>query len=393
MKIGFALEYSLGHATHADNLKRFIAFETAKTTTQDASRDLQPVFVDIPFQNTLHGTPASKLSHLPGIRSNWSIRASVAAHLGLSQVSQHLDAALFHTQVTSLFSAGLMRRLPSVISLDATPLQYDALGASYGHIPSRNTILENLKKRINERAFHAATHLVTWSHWAKNSLIDSYNVPAEKVTVIPPGIDLDIWQPKTKRNKKAGGSMMNLLFVGGDFVRKGGDTLLAALQLLPASVSVRLDVVTRDVVTEFVETRANVSICLHRGLRPNAPALRQLYADADLFVFPTRADCLPLAVLEAMAMGIPVITTEIGALPEAIGNSDAGLIVPPDDPTMLAEAIMVLWQSPEVRLRMGCRAREIAEERFNSTRNYARLLRVLEDVAASSQRRKGAGIK
>ena len=62
-----------------------------------------------------------------------------------------------------------MRQVPSVVSLDATPLQYDALGAQYGHAPSGSGRVEALKKRLNQRAFAAAQHLVTWSQWAKNS--------------------------------------------------------------------------------------------------------------------------------------------------------------------------------------------------------------------------------
>ncbi|MBC7808074.1 MAG: glycosyltransferase family 4 protein [Akkermansiaceae bacterium] len=369
MNIGFALEYSLGHATHADNLKHFVG---------DGSRSgVRPFFVDVPFENT----PVGMLARLPGVRSNWSLRASCGAYLGMRKSARRLDAALFHTQVTSLLSAGLMRRLPSVISLDATPLQYDRIGTHYGHTASGNASIEALKKRVNERAFRAAKHLVTWSEWAKASLVSDYGVSEQKVTVIPPGIDLKRWHfPK----KMGGGKReLNLLFVGGDFERKGGDTLLCALtEHLPAGVSAHLHVVTRSAVN----LPSGAPVTIHRGLGPNCDALRRLYADADAFVFPTRADCLPLAVLEAMASGLPVITTDVGALSEAVGHGEAGIIVPPDDPRSLARAIATLASSPELRDRYSTRARQIAEERFDGTRNYARLLTVLTETAERKSR-------
>ena len=162
LNLGFALEQSLGHTTHAQNLKRVLA----------GRPDIAPTYVDLPYDGL-----TGAWTRLPGVRSNWSLRASLGAWLGLRGRAKRLDGALFHTQVTSLFSAGLMRGMPSVVSLDATPLQYDALGAFYGHAPSGSARLEALKKRLNQRAFRSARHLVSWSQWAKDSLVADYGVP------------------------------------------------------------------------------------------------------------------------------------------------------------------------------------------------------------------------
>ncbi|MCC2669393.1 MAG: glycosyl transferase group 1, partial [Armatimonadetes bacterium] len=107
MRLGLAMEYSLGHVTHADNLKAVLARD----------RSVRPSYIDLPY----HRTPGW-WAGLPGVRSNWSLRASLGAYLGLRRRTASLDGALFHTQVTSLLSANIMRRVPSVISLDATPL-------------------------------------------------------------------------------------------------------------------------------------------------------------------------------------------------------------------------------------------------------------------------------
>lgn len=355
-KLGFVLEHSLGHVTHAQNLRRVLASDPS----------VQPFYLDIPY----HETPGWQ-SKLPGVRSNWSVRASLAAYRGLRPFGRTLDAILFHTQVTSLFSVGLMRRVPSVISLDATPAQYDALGAFYGHAPSGNVRLELLKKRINMRAYDAASHLVSWSEWTKQSLVTEYGVSPAKISVIPPGIDTEAWDCPVR--KPAPGTPVSLLFVGGDFARKGGETLLAAFQSLPPSLNVHLHIVTQTAGVGDGLARVTV----HRGVTPNSDALRRLYAGADVFVFPTQGDCLPLAVMEALASGLPVITTNVGALAEAVTHGETGLVVPAGDESALLSALSDLIDDPVLRARMGRQAREVAHCRFQAAHNYGKLVEVV----------------
>jgi glycosyltransferase involved in cell wall biosynthesis len=358
MKIGFALEYSLGHTTHAQNLKHALKSRTG----------IEPVFIDLPY----HDTPGA-WANLPMIRSNWSVRASLGALLGLSPHRRDLDAALFHTQVTSLFAPGLMRRIPSIVSLDATPIQYDSLGEFYGHKPSGNPRVEALKKRMNERAFTAARHLVTWSEWAKQSLIDDYGIPAEKVTVIPPGIDTDRWNFPERPARDE----VNLLFVGGDFLRKGGQTLIDAFTRLSSNVRARLHIVSPS--TDVPEGLANVSV--YRDLKPNTEPLLKLFAEADVFVFPSLGDCLPLAIMEALSAGLPVIATDVGAIPEAVVDGKCGLIVPKADADALASAIQCLAGNSDLRRELGLEARRTALERFDSAKNYGRLISLIEAQA------------
>ncbi len=355
MRLGFALEYSLGHTTHAQNLKREMTRHPGIT----------PTYVDLPYEGM-----TGAWTRLPGVRSNWSARASLGAWLGLRRSVKRLDGALYHTQVTSLFAAGLMRQTPSVISLDATPLQYDALGAFYGHVPSTNARLEAIKKRLNRRAFGAARHLVAWSEWAKASLVSDYGVAPDKITVIPPGIDTELW--RRERPMRPAGPL-KLLFVGGDFPRKGGETLLEAFRRLPPGRA------QLTVVTKTPDVGNNIpDVAVRHDIQPNSEALLRLYADADLFVFPTRGDCLPLAVMEALTSGLPVVTTSVGALPEAVTHGETGWIVPPDDPAALADALLALAADRAGLSRLSAQAAAVGAERFCAATNYGRLLEVVQ---------------
>jgi glycosyltransferase involved in cell wall biosynthesis len=381
LNLGFALEYSLGHTTHAQNLKAALSHLPSAENVPK----ITPTFVDLPFDGL-----TGAWTRLPGVRSNWSLRASLGAYLGLRPHVPRLQGALFHTQVTSLLSPGLMRRVPSVISLDATPLQYDALGAFYGHSPSGSARIEALKKRLNIRAFGAAHSIVTWSEWAKASLVSDYGVPANKITVIPPGIDIARWS-RSSESPRVSTGRTTLLFVGGDFERKGGNVLLEAWKMLPAPLrsAAELHIVTKSWTEEQEQEQrrkdgdALATVFVHRGVQPNSPILRELYQKADLFVFPTRGDCLPLAVLEAMAAGLPVITTAVGALPEAVKHHQAGWVISVDDTAALTESMTALINDETFRRTLGAQASEAARTRFDAVQNYQALIRVVAQAATS----------
>ena len=160
----------------------------------------------------------------------------------------------------------------------------------------------------------------------------------------------------------------------GNFRRKGGEFLLEAFRQ-DLMEDCELDIVTR----ESVDTRGMRGVRVHHNLAPNTPELMKLYARADLFTFPTLADTLPLAVMEAMASGLPVITTTVGALREEVDDGITGFLVPPRDAKALAEATMRLVSNPALRRDMSTAARQAAVQRFNGSQNYARLLAVCKN--------------
>src|SRR5207253_89640 len=117
--------------------------------------------------------------------ASWRARRAISA----VQATQQLDALLFHTQVTSLFSIGLMRRYPAIVCLDATPVNYDSVGRAYGHRPAGETFVDRRKFHLNQQAFHGAATLVAWSDWARRSLVEDYEVDPSRIRVLAPGAD------------------------------------------------------------------------------------------------------------------------------------------------------------------------------------------------------------
>ena len=133
-----------------------------------------------------------------------------------------------------------------------------------------------------------------------------------------------------------------------------------------------LDVATGDDVPESHGVR------VHRGVEAGSERLRDLYADADVFALPTRADAVPWSVLEAMAAGLPVVASRVGAIEELIG--DSGETIEPGDVEELAAALGRLTD-PERRRLLGDRARQRVRERYDSAVQGPRLVGVLRDAA------------
>jgi glycosyltransferase involved in cell wall biosynthesis len=107
--------------------------------------------------------------------------------------------------------------------------------------------------------------------------------------------------------------------------------------------------------------------------------VRDCLAAFDLFVLPSRTEGMSNALLEAMAMELPVVATAVGGNSEVITADTTGVLVPPDDPAALAAAIEVVATTPGLGERLGAAARRRVEERFGARA----MVRRLETVYAS----------
>ncbi|HEX2681600.1 MAG TPA: glycosyltransferase family 4 protein, partial [Candidatus Dormibacteraeota bacterium] len=328
-RLGFVLEQTLGHVAHGMNLERAIHADTEV--------DAEVIRLD-------YSEPAG-IQRLPGLNT-WSWRASATARDELRDLLQRkkLDAIFIHTQVASLFATQIMRSVPTIVSLDATPRLFDVEGEAYGHMRSP-AVVELVKHRFNVRALAAASRLVTWCRLAADSLVMDYGVPRSKIEVIAPGVDMDLFRPLAGR-QDAG--RIRVLFVGGQFERKGGTDLLEAARGLGDRME--LDLVTADVPGRLP---VGLTVRVHHGLRPQSPELIDLYRRAHIFVLPSRGDCMPQAVTEATACGLPVVATRVGAISEMVEDAVTGYLVPPRNPRALRDALAALLADGERRRAMG----------------------------------------
>jgi len=170
-----------------------------------------------------------------------------------------------------------------------------------------------------------------------------------------------------------------VLFVGADFKRKGGPLLLDCMSDLTDTDKCELHLVT----SVSVEPRHNVYV--HNGLTANSPQLLDLFAQADIFVLPSYAECLAVVLMEATAAGLPIVTTDVGALSEAVDLGASGVVIGAGDGAALRQAVEALVNDPERRARVGRAGHALAQRKFNAQRNNMALLDVVVQHARNAQ--------
>jgi len=169
---------------------------------------------------------------------------------------------------------------------------------------------------------------------------------------------------------------MRILFVGGDFSRKGGDLLLKSLASLPDDVELTL--VTRSPVARGPRIR------VFDDLVPNDPRLIELFRSSDMFAIPSRAETFGIAAVEASAMGLPVVASDVGGFRDIVSDGETGLVVGAGDQAALTRALHRLVDDADLRSRFGTAARARVVERFDARKNAARLFSLVRAMPASA---------
>ncbi|MBE9009082.1 glycosyltransferase family 4 protein [Pseudanabaenaceae cyanobacterium LEGE 13415] len=210
---------------------------------------------------------------------------------------------------------------------------------------------------------HSNLSIVAPSRWlyelAKQSLLDRF-----PIHYIPNGIDTETYSPRDRNQCRAElGIEPNrkvLLFISQSLkdLRKGGDLLLQAIQQLPASLKSEILLVT---LGEHEVSQATFGIeTLNLGYIDDDAKKVTAFSAADLFVFPTRADNLPLVLQESLACGTPMVSCRIGGVPDLVRPGETGYLAAPEDAGDLSRGIVQLLEQDEVRDRMRQTCREIA---------------------------------
>ncbi|MCL1470571.1 glycosyltransferase family 4 protein [Argonema antarcticum] len=211
--------------------------------------------------------------------------------------------------------------------------------------------------------------IVTPSTWltaqVKQSMLNRFPIHN-----IPYGIDTEIYQPLDPQQCR---SMLGIptrkkviVFCAGSLKdpRKGDDLLLKALESLPASLKAETVLLILGDGGEAMAEAAElptVNLGFASGDRLKAIA----YSAADLFVFPTRADNLPLVLQESMACGTPMVSFKIGGVPDLVRPGITGYLAPPEDTEDLRNGIVQLLSDENLRDRMSQQCRAIAIQEYS----------------------------
>jgi glycosyltransferase involved in cell wall biosynthesis len=163
--------------------------------------------------------------------------------------------------------------------------------------------------------------------------------------------------------------------VGWDFTRRG-----ICLSSLPPN---RVQGLRFHFVTSSFAGTTGPNVVVHSDLAPNSDELVDLYNDADVFVLPTRADTYSMVALEAMAMGLPVVISDVGGIADIVVEGETGYLLPVDDRSRLRERLRALRADRPLRLSMGSKGRARVEQRFNLEHHVSTVLELLFAAAHS----------
>ena len=308
--------------------------------------------------------------HVHEVRGSWP-RPDAASCAALADaVSQIPDGAVV------LVDGLVASASPEVLVPESRRLRVVALV----HMPLGQATDNGTREREHS-VLSSAASVVTTSAWARRFLVDVYSLPDDRVHVAEPGADA----ADRARGTATGGA---LLSVGALIPGKGHDVLLDALAMLLRLRWHCLCVGSLERDPAFVEglRRRVLDGAMDSRVRFSGPQteadLAGTYAAADVLVLPSRGETYGMVVTEALARGLPVIAAEVGGVPEALGygadGTRPGLLVPPDDPDALRDALRGWLDDAELRRRL----RRAACERRASLFPWSTTTSVVADVLA-----------
>ena len=312
--------------------------------------------------------------------------------LEMAQGTEGTDLVHSHTWYANLAGhlAGLLHGVPHVISAHSLeplrPWKAEQLGGGYA-----------LSSWAEKTAYEAASGIIAVSNGMREDILRCYPaVDPERVKVVNNGIDLEAWKhPQSQEADAAAAATLKrlgidpdrptIVFVGRITRQKGLPHLLRACEQLPADVQVILCAGAPD--TPEIKAEVEGLVARLREKRTGVvwieemlprPELIAVLAASDVFVCPSVYEPLGIVNLEAMAVGLPVVGSATGGIPDVIVDGETGLLVPidqvqdgtgtPIDPARfeadLAERLTTLVTDTEAARTMGQAARRRVEEHF-----------------------------
>jgi glycosyltransferase involved in cell wall biosynthesis len=198
-----------------------------------------------------------------------------------------------------------------------------------------------------------ANHVIVIREQQKKYLVEKLHINANKISVIPNGIDTNFFKPKnvTKKNQ--------IIFVGRGTIPKGIDTLLQAADAIHAKILI----VTQKIDNQFVKIakhKKNISI----KTQATPKEIVKLYSESKIFVLPSLNEEQPLSTIEAMSCGLPVVVTPEAAS-DIVQDKKHGFIIAERNPNQLADKINYLLGNEKVRVAMSKENRKRIIEKYN----------------------------
>jgi glycosyltransferase involved in cell wall biosynthesis len=242
---------------------------------------------------------------------------------------------------------------------------------------------------IVRRQLEAATRLITISDFHREYIASLCpDIARDDVALVHLSLDMDQFHSGDGRGEK---EICQMLAVGRLVAKKGYEYLIEACALLfQRGLRFHCSIVGEGPRAESLE-----SLVVEHGLESKvtftgalaAADVRDLYQQSDIFALPCVVvgsgdrDGMPTVLIEAMASGVPVVSTPVTGIPELVTDGENGFLVPERDISALADALQTLIEDRELRLSMGLKARERVGKDFDSRVTAPKLANLFREAA------------
>ena len=283
--------------------------------------------------------------------------------------------------------AGVLRdeRCTAILAQEYEYARFDALAALslrlrlplYATFQGGDRTLSPIEARVRRWSLRRCRGLVVASARERERLTADYIGLALRIAPIANPIDCNEWQAVPREQARAALGIDNhtlLVLNHGriDIQRKGLDVLLDAWRLFSARrADARLQLIgsgqDHEAFERLLAQAALPGVAWHAAYLTDRGELRRWLSAADAYVITSRTEGMPVAPLEAMACGLPVVSSRAQGLPDIFeqGEASGGIVVPCDDAPATASALERLADSAELRSQLGAAARRSVETRFS----------------------------
>lgn len=271
----------------------------------------------------------------------------------------HLDILHTFTAKPNIYGtiAGKLAGVPRIINL------VEGLGSFYLENDLKSRIIRYLIEMLYRQTFKLADTVMFVNQDDPDYFIDKKVInPSKVVTIKGVGIDTAFWSPLPKTD-----TWIRVTMVARALKHKGVQEFIDAASILTQNypnVSFQFvgspDEGNRSSVTEtFMKEQTAIHYLGHQN------NIRHILSQSDIFVLPSYREGLPRTSMEALSMGLPIVTTDVVGCRETVDEGINGFLVPPYNALALAEAIKKLIENPDLRSRMGQAGREKALREFD----------------------------
>lgn len=343
------------------------------------------------------------LRTLPKMQNAFDNR--VCCIIGRGPIGKRLENAgipVYYLDLKNIFDLKIILKFKKIINefkpdiLLTYLIHADLFGRIFGRIfgikkivcSKHGSLLQwEFLKYLDRLTKSLVTHYTALTEVEKSILIKTLGIKEEKIFINPNGIEtkeFDFEINKKQKQDELGikNDNTNIVCVSKLRNKKGHEYLLEAFETLykennKLNLIIVGDGEKEDFLREYISNYSSKNNIYFLGNRDD---IKEILSISDIFVMPTLAEGMSIAILEAMASGLPIITTDIPANKVLIQNMESGILVQPKSSLEIAEKISLLLKNIELRKKLGQAAKKRAELEFDFDLKMKKFINFLNKI-------------